>query len=476
MATLIAGNRLSLDSQSMETAAGITSWNNNYASRPQSAVTASTAQKYDDLQSATLTLTGTGTALAYREPRFAVTAGEVIEVSGYVYTAATNRQAGWYVDFYTSLSGTYVTAAEPAMTALVAGSWTLVKSTITVPATAGGALLAFKFAANSGEQVWWDRAYVGPGQVVVPPAPPGDPAVGAEPGYLAGRTVLWEDSFTGSAGAAVSTTTWTHETGGLGWGQGELQAYQAANTTADGNGRLKITAKQEAGAGGASYTSGRIHTQGKRNFQYGRVEARLRFPRGASYWPAFWMQGAEYDYTGTSPNGWPYCGEIDIVESVDQMEQGQFHTHAAKADGTDWTFAAFTPGGSWADDWHVWALEWTQDRLEWFVDGASRAVFTPADMPAGGVWRFNKPMYVLLNMALDGALASPPDQYTVFPQSLWVDYVRVYSPVVIDTAPPSVPGNLRTTAVGATTTSLAWDASTDNIGVTGYEVTVTGPL
>lgn len=234
---------------------------------------------------------------------------------------------------------------------------------------------------------------------------------------------IWADEFDDPAAAAVDPLRWLVETGGLGWGEGELQAYtdSPANVGVDG-GELVITARREPGAGGAAYTSARINTCGTFEFTNGRVEARIRLPKGQGLWPAFWLLGAQQP--------WPQYGEIDILESVNDMAVVDFNTHQPLSDGTDWEKSSSSPvhpSGSWANDYHVFAVDWTAGAVEWSVDGVTYARTTRSDTPEGGGWVLDdSPQVIVLNVAV-GGYAGAPTADTSFPAQMRVDYVRVYA-------------------------------------------------
>ena len=246
-------------------------------------------------------------------------------------------------------------------------------------------------------------------------------------------TLAWSDEFDGPAGAAVDPAKWVYDTGGEGWGNRERQFYTsgAENAALDGTGNLVITAKAEpAGAtracwyGSCLYTSARLKTKGKYEFTYGRVESRMRVPRGQGIWPAFWMLGADIDQVG-----WPRCGEIDIMENIGRepnIVHGTIHGpgySGGSGIGSGYSLAA---GTAFADDFHVFAIEWEVGTITWLVDGKEYRRTTPADLPAGTSWVFDHPHFMLLNVAVGGNWPGEPDATLVMPQQLVVDYVRVY--------------------------------------------------
>ena len=242
---------------------------------------------------------------------------------------------------------------------------------------------------------------------------------------LPGWNLVWSDEFSQADGSAPDASKWGYDTGGGGWGNNELQYYTSrTNNARIEGGQLVIEARQES-YGGRNYTSARLLTKGKKSWTYGRIEARLKIPRGQGIWPAFWMLGANIDSLG-----WPACGEIDVMENIGR-EPGIIHgtVHGpgysgGNSIGGSFTFAA---GTAVADDFHVFAVEWETNRIRWFVDGTNYFNVTPGSLPAGASWVFNAPEFILLNLAVGGNWPGNPDATTVFPQRLLVDYVRVYA-------------------------------------------------
>lgn len=244
-------------------------------------------------------------------------------------------------------------------------------------------------------------------------------------------TLVWSDEFNGTAGARVDTTKWVADTGGQGWGNQERQYYTLSeNAALDGAGNLVITARDEPASsprscwyGGCLYTSARLKTKGKFEQTYGRYEARIRVPRGQGIWPAFWMLGNDIDAVG-----WPQSGEIDVMENIGR-EPAIVHgtVHGPGYSGGSSIGGAYTlAAGSFADDYHVFAVEWMPGEIRWFVDGNQYHRTTPASLPAGAAWPFDHPFFMLLNVAVGGAWPGDPDASSVFPQQMLVDYVRVY--------------------------------------------------
>lgn len=258
-------------------------------------------------------------------------------------------------------------------------------------------------------------------------APPADLASArdgaAAPDAASGWTLTWSDEFNGAAGAPDSSK-WGYDVGGGGWGNNELEYYtsRVENATLDGAGHLQIIARAESFMGSA-YTSARLNTSGKFAQAYGRFEARVRIPFGQGLWPAFWTLG---DNIGTA--GWPTCGELDIMENVGRepaVNHGSAHGPGYSG-GNPLTAIYTLPSGKLSDDYHLYAIEWQPNEVRWYVDDQLYETRTPADVPAGKVWVYDHPFFIILNVAVGGTFPGAPDGTTTFPQTMSVDWVRVY--------------------------------------------------
>ena len=233
-------------------------------------------------------------------------------------------------------------------------------------------------------------------------------------------TLVWHDEFDGTT---VDATKWVPDTGGGGWGNAELEYYTTPPTNARiENGNLVIEARRDS-VGGYAYTSSRLKTQGTAAWTYGRVEASIQIPRGQGLWPAFWMLGGNITSVG-----WPACGEIDIMENIGK-EPARVHgtVHGPGYSGANGVGAPYNlpSTGAFADDFHVFAVEWEPQALRWYVDDHLYQTLTPASLP--GNWVFDHPFFIILNAAVGGGWPGNPDSTTTFPQVMRVDYVRVYS-------------------------------------------------
>lgn len=240
--------------------------------------------------------------------------------------------------------------------------------------------------------------------------------------------LTWSDEFDGVAGTLPDAAKWSYDigTGSGGWGNQELQYYtnRKENIALDGNGNLVITARKE-NYNGSAFTSARIKTKGLFDQQYGRFEARLKTPYGPGLWPAFWMLGANVD---TVP--WPQCGEIDIMELRGQephIINGTVHGPGYSA-GNSITKAYALKDGRFDVDFHLFAVEWDADKIDFFVDDYLYQRLKREDVEKKGQWVYNSPFFMILNVAVGGNYVGFPVDGTPFPQKMTVDYVRVYKP------------------------------------------------
>ena len=232
----------------------------------------------------------------------------------------------------------------------------------------------------------------------------------------------WADEFDGPANTPPDPTRWTYDLGNNnGWGNQELETYTnvVQNVHLDGMGHLVIHVDRS----GSSFTSARIKTQGLITARYGRVEARIRLPFGQGIWPAFWMLGSNIPTVG-----WPQCGEVDIMENIGRepsINHGSIHGPGYSGGNAVTGLYSLPAPAKFADDFHVFAVQWAPQTISFFVDGVSYKTVTPASLPAGAAWVFDNPFFLILNVAVGGNFPGAPDASTQFPQEMTVDYVRV---------------------------------------------------
>lgn len=264
----------------------------------------------------------------------------------------------------------------------------------------------------------------------------------------ASRILVWSDEFNGANGSAPDSSKWIAITNDSGFGNRELEYYTSRPANIhQKNGDLVITARREtySGPDGASrqYTSARIESRGRFQLKYGRVEARIKIPKGQGIWPAFWMLGSDFHSIG-----WPACGEVDIMENIGS-EPSRVHgsLHGPGYSGSHPLTGAFTleNNARFSDGFHIFAIEWEPHTIRFYVDDRLYETQSADRLPAGTRWAFDHPFYLVLNVAVGGYWPGNPDPTTRFPTSMLVDYVRVYqlkdAPQVVEISLPSGAAN-----------------------------------
>ncbi|MFH6963505.1 family 16 glycosylhydrolase [Flavobacterium plurextorum] len=231
------------------------------------------------------------------------------------------------------------------------------------------------------------------------------------------RKLVWEESFNKKA---INEKFWNFELGdgcpnSCGFGNNERQIYTKTNhEIKDGN--LVIEARKE----GNKYTSTKITTKGKKEFKYGRIEARAKLPVGQGIWPAFWMLGANIDEVQ-----WPESGEIDILEYIGRDPHMVYTTLQTQDSHGNTINTKRTEFLNIEEGYHVYAIEWDKDKIEFFVDKILVYTFNPS-IKNEDTWPFDKPFYIILNLAVGGNFGGPEVDDAIFPQKFYIDYVRVY--------------------------------------------------
>lgn len=244
-----------------------------------------------------------------------------------------------------------------------------------------------------------------------------------DPDYVETDGLIWSDEFDGSS---VDLNNWTFEegTGDNGWGNNELQYYTKGDNAHLEDGKLIITAKKindnkERG----SYTSTRMISWGKKEFKYGRIEVRAKLPSGTGIWPAIWMLG-----TNLGSAGWPACGEIDIMEYVGYQPNVVHSTvHTTAGSGANGNGSSMTLP-TCEEEFHIYGLVWTSTALTFYVDTPDNIlhIYNPA-IKTDENWPFNKAQFFILNVAVGGDWGGAQGiDNTIFPQTMEIDYVRVY--------------------------------------------------
>ena len=241
--------------------------------------------------------------------------------------------------------------------------------------------------------------------------------------------LIWADEFNAPDGTPPDPAKWNIVTGGKGFGNNELETYTANPANAQQqNGNLVITARKEDVTGPDGilrhYTSARLNTQNHFMQKFGRFEARIQLPTGKGIWPAFWLLGEDHD-----TNHWPACGEIDILETIGAPDTMYSTLHGPGYSGGKGISQKFPlPAGESVATFHLYAAEWSPNDIKFFLDNHLVAHRTPADLPPSTKWVYDHPFYILLNFAVGGNWPGNPDDTTVFPEQMLVDYVRVYKP------------------------------------------------
>lgn len=237
-------------------------------------------------------------------------------------------------------------------------------------------------------------------------------------------TLTWSDEFEGEKNQAPDPQKWTYDigTGQNGWGNGEFQTYtqRPENVGLDGSGNLVITALNQP-FGGANFSSARLKTEGLFTQKYGRFEARIKTPYGPGIWPAFWMLGENINEVR-----WPLCGEIDIMELRGQAPNTMYGTvHGPGYSGGNSVGKSYSLLNDRFDkNFYVYAIEWDEDKIDFFVNDYLFQRITKEDVP--GEWVYDQPFFMILNIAVGGNFVGFPTTQTPFPQKMEVDYVRVY--------------------------------------------------
>ena len=246
-------------------------------------------------------------------------------------------------------------------------------------------------------------------------------------------TLVWSDEFDGAAGTGVDDTRWTHDIGDgcaagiCGWGNQEKEYYTSAteNIALNGAGQLAITARTAPQGltcyyGACRYTSAKIHTRGKMSAAPGRVEARIKLPAGQGLWPAFWMLGSGFP---TTP--WPQCGELDIMEF--RGSQPSMMSSAIHGPGYSGATPFAHAQSMMSAEYHVFSVIWDANNVQFFVDNAVHYTVARSELETRGASVLGNSYFVILNLAVGGHFDGDPASDAIFPATMLLDYVRVYS-------------------------------------------------
>ncbi len=256
---------------------------------------------------------------------------------------------------------------------------------------------------------------------------------------------VWSDEFDGPKGAIPDPATWAYDVGSGGWGNGEVEVYcdprnswptpcssTKPNAYLDGDGNLVIEARRQGG----NWTSARLKTMGLREFEYGRIEARMKLPVGAGLWPAFWLLGANIEKVQ-----WPQSGSMTVAENAPDrpdtnglgpnMVRSTLHGPGYFGGNGLWQNYTLPSGGRVDDDaYHIYGVIWSPEMVQFYVDDPGNVFFvvTPSQLPTGGRWVFDHPFFIVLNLAVGGQWPGPPEATTPDPARMLVDYIRQYQP------------------------------------------------
>jgi len=266
------------------------------------------------------------------------------------------------------------------------------------------------------------------------------------PGYV----LTWSDEFNGADDSQPNPSYWNYDIGATGWGNNELERYTNAAANAhiisdvqavDGKALAIVAIDTNPGSTAYTtvgrYTSARLNSAGKAAFQYGWLEANLKLPYGQGLWPAYWTLGSNIGSVG-----WPTCGETDIMEySGNLPSRNQGSIHGPGYNGT--AYYSLTGGQQFKDAYHTFAIKWTVNQIEFYVDDALYEIQTNA-AAGGNPWVFNAPFFFILNVAVGGSYPGSPNGTSSFPQTMLVDYVRVYQAPTPTRTPTATPTATRT--------------------------------
>lgn len=261
-----------------------------------------------------------------------------------------------------------------------------------------------------------------------PPAPAPTPT--STPPTDGGRSLLWSDEFNGPAGSMANSGVWERINGGY-WGNGELECYSDGSdySSMDGNGSLVLTARYTPNhkcmyGATNNYTSARLSSDKRAiTASHGSIRVRAKLPVAQGVWPAIWALGQDNDSIG-----WPNAGEIDMAEAIGQSQTMYGNIHFPSNQGPAGLGTGYTLSSPMNTTFHVYGVDWSPTSVQLSVDDHVYKTITKADVTAaGGTWVFDRPFFVLLNIAVGGTWPGNPKDNSVFPQSMTVDYVRVYS-------------------------------------------------
>jgi len=231
-------------------------------------------------------------------------------------------------------------------------------------------------------------------------------------------SLIFEETFNG---ASINTSIWSYDLGNgcpnlCGWGNHERQLYNKESVIVK-EGELTLKASKQD----SLYYSGKIHTKDNFQFQYGTVEARAKLPKGHGLWPAIWMLG-----TDIGSVGWPACGEIDIMEYVGRKPSVIYTSMHTPSSFGETINSKQTSIQNIEEGYHIYKMHWTKDAITFYIDAKEVYKYAPMDKNEK-TWPYDKPFYLILNMAIGGDFGGPDVDDTIFPQDFKIDYIKVYN-------------------------------------------------
>ncbi len=229
--------------------------------------------------------------------------------------------------------------------------------------------------------------------------------------------LIFEEDFNKNS---LNTSVWNYDLGDgcpqlCGWGNNERQLYTTENVSVE-NGELIIKATKKD----SLYQSGKIHTKNNFEFQYGTVEVKANLPTGHGLWPAIWMLGNDIETIG-----WPACGEIDVMEYVGKKPSVIYTSMHTPSSHGNTVNSKQTAIQNIEEDFHIYKMDWTEKAITFFIDGKEVYEYAPEDKNEK-TWPYNKPFYLILNMAIGGDFGGPKVDDAIFPKDFKIDYIKVY--------------------------------------------------
>ncbi len=338
------------------------------------------------------------------------------------------RALSWSTLLGLSIATAFACSSTPEGAAPAAGGNAGALGSAGAPNVLASAGSAGAPVAQAGSPAGGDAATAGGGSAPTEGGAAG--STGTDDTPPAGWTLTWSDEFDGDAGKQIDPTKWKYQNSAS-TVNNELEYYtnRPANSALDGQGHLLINALKED-YNGRHYTSAKFTSKGLFSQKYGRFEARIKLPAGKGLWPAFWALGTN------DSDGWPACGEMDIMETIGSqltINRGSLHGPGYSGDNPLTAQYKLTGGSDFSQDFHVFAEEWEENVVRFYVDDTLYETRTPQDV-SGKKWVYDHTFYLIMNVAIGGKFPGNPDD-SIFPRTMNIDYVRVYARAA--TPPPA---------------------------------------